>query len=166
MLGLMAALKYPAEKQEQAKSLYHESSYSDQILIRSSIAHALEDCPSMLESHGPDWMLCTLCKRERPSDETMRVFQSLLRFVYEPIDLYLIEVGNTPRFKPMEDVADTCLIGVGLFKDYIANRSSRHGSPSPKWYADAGRLAFARSGHDDVAAEFDQWTGFIETNFS
>ena len=161
MYGLLNCL-YDENKQKALESLYSDSDSTTQLLIRSTIAEALKDCPRILESHGSDWILCTLASHHSSENDTMRVYQSIMnKFDSFSIGLLTDEI----KWREMNDIADECLIGVGFFRKYLEERHKRKASPSVEYYSQAGAVAFDRLGFETIAKGFSNWTSFIENEF-
>ena len=88
MYGLIKCL-YNEQQQTALETLYQDSDSKTQLLIRSTIAEALKDCPKILESHGSDWILCTLASYHKSDDDTARVFQGVMR-MFDKMDFGLL----------------------------------------------------------------------------
>ena len=157
---------YSSEKITQIERLYANSDVSDQFLIRASIANALKDhSPSVLKNNGTDWILCTLTLHKKPPEDTMRVLQSILRFLYF-FDFGMVDITtNDIKFKDPPIIADTCLIGIGFFRKRMERMYKRNAAPSIDYYTEAGRLAFIGTGYESVGKDFCEWTSFIEKEF-
>lgn len=162
MYGLIKEL-YSPNKQNSFKKLYDESSISDQFLLRSIVAESLKDCPRIISSHGEDWILCTLASHKKPESDTLRVFRALIR-KFKKIEFGLLTDQIT--WKETNDIADSCLVGVGFFKQRMEILHQKHGAPSIKYYIKAGSLAFCRLGYEQLGKEFEEWTSYIEREFT
>ena len=158
MYGLISCLYTPSNQQAFEK-LYVESEPREQMLLRSTIAEALKDCPKLLPSHGSDWILCTLASYQKPEDDTMRIYAAIMRNL-ERFHFGLLT--DDIRWKEMNDVADSCLVGLSFFRDYIETKHKRKALPSPDYYTKAGAVAFQRLGFEDVGKNFVGWTDFIK----
>lgn len=162
MYGLIRCL-YNEKEQKALESLYSDSDSATQLLIRSTIAEALKDCPKILESHGSDWILCTLSSFHKSSDDTMRVYQSIMSNLGH-FSIGLLDDGI--KWKNLDRISNECLIGVGFFRKYLEERCKRKASPSVEYYSQAGAIAFDRLGFDTIANDFLGWTSFIEKELS
>lgn len=139
-------------------SLYNASDIEDQLLLRSTLAEALKDCPRILESHGSDWIFCTLSSFRKSPDDTARVFQAIIRNL-ERFQLGLLD--EKIQWREMNEVADSCLVGLSFFREYLERKHQRRACPSPTYYSQAGALVFHRLGYEHIADEFEAWTLFI-----
>lgn len=158
MYGLIKCL-YNEEKQKSLETLYSDSDSTTQLLIRSTIAEALKDCPRLLESHGSDWILCTLSSFHKSPDDTMRIYQSIMSH----LDKFSVGLLNDKiQWCELNEIADSCLVGLSFFRKYMEAKHKRKALPSPDYYREAGSTAFHRLGFDEIGAEFDGWVSFIE----
>lgn len=157
---------YSAEKITQIELLYSDSDVNDQFLIRASIANALKDHPpSVLKNNGTDWILCTLALHKKSPEDTMRVLQSILRFL-RFFDFGMVDITTKNiEFKDTPLIADTCLVGIGFFRERMERMHKRKAAPSVDYYTEAGRLAFIRTGYESIGEDFCGWTSFIEKEF-
>lgn|SRR5574343_42723 len=166
MHGLLEAL-YDADTREQVISLYENSNSEDRLTIRATVSQALQDTPRILTHNGADWLLCTLCRYDKSVNETMRVYQTLARYVTDAdIMVGMLETIHSEnqielRIPEHNELADACLMMVSLFPEHLERKQRRYGAPSVKWYSQVGALAFSRAGHADVAQHFDGWSSFI-----
>lgn len=161
MYGLIKLL-YDEPKQLAFENLYIDCEDNDRLLMRSIVAERLKDYPHLLPSNGTDWILCTLSTYHKPEDDTMRIFQALMR------KLNRIQFGlltTEIKWKEINDVADDCLVGLSFFKNKIEAMHQRRSAPSPDYYFNAGALAFQRLGFDDISKDFGGWINFIENEF-
>ena len=158
MYGLIQIL-YNEEKQKALESVYSDSDDKTRLLIRSTIAEALKDCPRILESHGNDWILCTLSSYHKSEDDTMRVYQSVMRCFDK---MYFGLLTERIRWRSTDDIADGCLIGLSFFKKYMEELHRRRASPSVDYYREAGSLAFNRLGYETISEDFNGWIQFLE----
>jgi len=161
MYGLIQTV-YDESKQTAFKNLYMDADSKDQFLLRATLAQALKDSPKVIPSHGTDWILCTLAQHERQEEETVRVFQGIVKC------LRSFSVGmltDDIKWREMNDVADYCLVGIGFFREYMENLHRRRGAPSVTYYSKMGALAYQRVGFDELGEHFDEWTQFIEKEF-
>lgn len=158
MYGLIQAL-YTPDNQKAFEKLYMDSEPKEQMLLRSTIAEALKDCPRILSSHGSDWILCTLASYHKPEDDTMRVYSGIMRHLD---DFHFGMLTNDIQWKEMNDIADSCLVGLSFFRKYIEAKHKRKALPSPEYYTKAGSVAFSRLGFEDIGDDFSGWIGFIE----
>ena len=158
MYGLIKCL-YDEEKQKALESLYSDSDSTTQLLIRSTIAEALKDCPQIFDTNGADWVLCTLSSFHKSQDDTMRVYQALMS------NLNKFSIGlldDKIEWRELNDIADSCLVGLSFFRKHMEAKHKRRALPSPDYYREAGSVAFHRLGFDDISAEFNDWVSFIE----
>lgn len=158
MYGLIRCL-YDESNQKALESLYSDSDSTTQLLIRSTIAEALKDCPKILESHGSDWVLCTLASFHKPEEDTMRVYQAIMSQM-DRFEIGLLD--DKIRLREMNEIADSCLVGLSFFRKHLETKHQRKALPSPDYYKKAGSTAFYRLGFDDIGAEFDSWVVFIQ----
>ncbi|SRR6266404_1268047 len=158
MYGLVKEL-YSEQKQRAFEDLYNDSDARLQLLMRSALAEALKDCPRILTSNGSDWILCTLSSYHKTSDDTMRVFQSIMR-KFDSISFGLLT--DRIQFREVNDLADTCLVGLSFFRRHIEEWHRRKAAPSPLYYERAGALAFQKIGYDGIGENFHGWVEFIE----
>ncbi len=162
MYGLIQTV-YDERKQSLFVDLYSDASPKDQMLLRMTLAQALKDCPSIIPSHGTDWILCTLAQYEKSQDDTIRVLNAIVRcmdgWTHGMLD-------DKIQMKPNAEIADTCIVGVGIFKDYFEYMHKRRAAPSIDYYTKLGALAFHRTGFDDIADDFLGWTEFLEREFT
>ena len=157
MYGLIRCL-YNDESQKSLESLYSDSDSTTQLLIRSTIAEALKDCPKILESHGSDWILCTLASFHRNENDTMRVYQAIMN----NFDNFMIGLlDDKIKFREMNEVADSCLVGLSFFRKYLEIKHKYNALPSPEYYKNVGAVAFSRLGYDNIGREFNSWVIFI-----
>src|SRR4051812_41514934 len=115
MYGLISCL-YTPSNQHAFEKLYVESETKDQMLLRSTIAEALKDCPKILPSHGSDWILCTLASHKKSEDDTMRIYAAIMRNL-EKFHFGLLT--DDIKWKEMNDIADSCLVGLSFFRKNI-----------------------------------------------
>jgi hypothetical protein len=161
MYGLIKVL-YNEPKQRAFERLYLDSDDNDRLLMRATIAQALKDCPRLLPSNGTDWILCTLSSYHKSEDDTLRVFQALMRRL-ERIQFGLLT--SDIKWKGMNDMADDCLVGLSFFRERIERMHQRTAAPSTEYYMKAGSLAFQRLGFDEISQNFEGWVNFIENEF-
>ena len=158
MYGLIKAL-YCDKQQRAFESLYTASDVHDQMLMRATLAEALKDCPRILESHGSDWIFCTLSAFQKSPDDTARVFQAIMR----NLDRFTVGLlTDDIKWREMNEVADSCLVGLSFFRKYMEMKHKRRASPSPDYYKQVGVIAFQRLGYDSISEEFDGWISFIQ----
>lgn len=161
MYGLIKVL-YSEPKQQAFEKLYLDSDDNDRLLLRATVAEALKDCPRLLPSNGTDWILCTLSSYHKSEDDTLRVFQSLMRKL-ERIQFGLLT--SDIKWKEMNEMADDCLVGLSFFRKRIERMHQRTAAPSTDYYFKAGSLAFQRLGFDEISQDFQGWVSFIENEF-
>ena len=161
MYGLIKCL-YSDDKQKALKSLYENSDSQTQLLIRSTIAEALKDCPKILESHGSDWILCTLASYHKSDDDTARVFQGIMRMM-DKMEFGLLT--EDIKYKEMNAIADSCLVGLAFFRKRFEELHRRRAAPNVSYYMKTGSVAFQRLGFDEIGDNFDGWVNFIEKEF-
>jgi hypothetical protein len=140
------------------ETLYSESDSSTQLLIRSTIAEALKDCPKIIESHGSDWVLCTLASFHKPEDDTMRIYQAIMTNLEK---FYIGLLDENIKLRNMNEVADSCLIGLSFFRKHLEQKYQRKSLPSPDYWSKVGSVAFYRLGYDKIGEEFNLWVNFI-----
>jgi len=157
MYGLIKCL-YDEQKQQSLETLYSESDSHTQLLIRSTIAEALKDCPRLIESHGSDWVLCTLASFNKPEDDTMRVYQAIMSN-FDSFSIGLLD--EHIRLRSPEQVADSCLVGLAFFRRYLEFRHRLKALPSPSYWSRVGSVAFSRLGYNRISEDFDSWVVFI-----
>ncbi len=158
MYGLIKAL-YNEKKQREFVSLYTEAEIRDQMLMRATLAEALKDCPRILESHGSDWIFCTLSAFNKSPDDTARIFQGIMRH----LDTFTVGILNDRiQYKETNEIADSCLVGLSFFRKYLEAKHKRKAFPSPDYYRKVGSLAFQRLGYETIGEEFNSWIVFIE----
>ena len=162
MYGLIQTV-YNDSKQSAFEKLYSDSDVKDQFLLRSSLAQALKDCPKLIPSHGTDWILCSLAQHKRDEEETVRVFQGIMKCMnHFSYGMLTEEI----KWREMNSVADTCLVGIGFFREHMEHRHKRKAAPSVDYYSKMGALAYHRLGFDDLGDHFNDWTEFIEKEFT
>jgi|ERR1035437_5459744 hypothetical protein len=162
MYGLISCL-YNKKNQEAFKKLYLDSELRDQMLLRSTIAEALKDCPRILESHGADWILCSLASYHKSEDDTMRIYAGIMRHL-ESFSIGLLT--DDIKWKDLNRISDECLVGIGFFRKYLEGKNKRKASPSVEYYSKVGAVAFDRLGFETIAKDFSGWTDFIEKELS
>lgn len=150
------------------KELYLDGTAREQQLLRASIAEIAQDSPAILAAGGTDWVLCTLCRADKPIDETFRVFQGVIHgLVQEGWRfsglLSLDPQGNhvNCNVSQLAKVADDCLIALSFFAEQLAQKTKRTGAPSPQYYEKLGKFAFNATGFDTVADDWDFWVEFL-----
>ena len=158
MYGLISALEYSTSNQIAFEKLYLDSEPQEQMLLRSTIAEALKDCPNIISMNGPDWILCTLASYHKPEDDTMRVYSGIMRHL-EDFSIGLLT--DDIKWKEMNEIADCCLVGISFFRKYIEIKHQRKALPSPDYYVKAGAMAFLRLGFENIGSDFNGWTSFI-----
>lgn len=161
MYGLINAV-YDERKQKAFESLYLDSSSRDQFLMRAGLAETLKDCPKFISSHGTDWILCSLASYHKSEDETMRVFQGVMRKM-DGISFGLLT--DDIRYREMNELADSCLICISFFRKRVEMMHQRSAAPSVDYYMKVGSVAFQRLGWDGIADNFNGWVEFIEDQF-
>lgn len=159
MYGLLNIL-YSEKNQIAFKKLYENSDSKDQMLLRSTIVEALKDCPKILTSHGSDWVLSTLTSYKKSEDDTMRVYAAIMRNL-EKFHFGLLADDDEIKWKEINDVADSCLVGLSFFRKNIELKHQVKASPSVDYYTQAGVIAFKRLGFDEIGKDFIGWTDFI-----
>lgn len=159
MYGLIKCLLYDEKKQNAFESVYNNSSINTQLLIRSTIAEALKDCPRILESHGSDFILCTLASYHKNEEDTMRIYQSIMHMFSVISFGFLTE---DIKFKEMNEVADSCLVGISFFRERMEWLNQRKAAPSVSYYKKMGAVAFHHLGYDAIGDDFNGWISFIE----
>jgi len=159
MYGLIQ-VAYNEEKQKGFEELYQSASSEDQMLLRGVLAQALKDRIDIIPSHGADWFLCTLAQYGRDPENTIRVLQAIIRQLRY---FHFGILNENIEFKPTEEIADTCIVGVGFFREKMERLHRRHAAPSVDYYSQAGALAFIKTGYDEIGNDFRGWTDFIES---
>jgi len=159
MYGLLE-LMYDGKKAESFKDLYIESDSDQQFRLRGYIAEQLKDIPKFIPLHGTDWILCTLCQYQKNEEDTVRIFQSIVRYIHQPITFGLLD--EKIKSRNMSDVADSCIVGLSIFKERFEYTYKVHASPSPDYYKQLGALAFDKIGYSGIAYNFDGWVQFLE----
>jgi hypothetical protein len=162
MYGLIKEL-YTPTNQEAFEKLYLDSEPQEQMLLRSTIAEALKDCPRILTSHGSDWILCTLASYHKTEDDTMRVYSGIMRHL-EDFSIGLLT--DDIKWKEMNEIADCCLVGVSFFGKYLEVKHKRKAAPSVEYYSQAGAIAFDKLGFETIAKDFSGWVNFLEREFT
>ena len=162
MYGLISCL-YTDKNQKALETLYSDSDSATQLLIRSTIAEALKDCPRLLESHGSDWILCTLASFHKPEEDTMRVFQAIMT-QFDKFEVGLLD--DKIQYRSINEIADSCLVGLSFFSKYLETKHKYKALPSPEYYKKAGSVAFHRLGYDNIGDEFDSWVVFIRNEMT
>jgi len=157
MYGLIQCL-YDEQKQQSLETLYSESDSHTQLLIRSTIAEALKDCPRLIASHGSDWVLCTLASFNKSEDDTMRVYQAIMNN-FDNFSIGLLD--ERIRYRSTEQIADSCLVGLAFFRKYLELKYQRKALPAPSYWSQVGSVAFSRLGYNRIGEEFDSWVVFI-----
>tara|TARA_Y100000310_G_C20638352_1_gene792466 strand:+ start:1073 stop:1459 length:387 start_codon:yes stop_codon:yes gene_type:complete len=115
---------------------------------------------------SPHWLLEVLYNANKTDIETFRVFKTYQRYFTDTRDFIgVFEPANskTLRFKPLTDLADDCLFSVTFFKKFIKKRQTRRGAPGVKFYANAGKRAFASTGYPMIAKNWEFWTSYVYT---
>lgn len=161
MYGLIREV-YDEKKQRAFEQVYVESDSSTQMLMRATLAEALKDCPRILTSHGTDWILCTLASHKKSEEDTIRVFSAIIRKINR-IGFGLLT--EKIEWREANDVADSCLVGIGFFREHMEQLHRYRGAPSVEYYMQAGSLAFQRLGYEKIGDEFEDWVGFIQNEF-
>jgi len=161
MYGLIQTV-YDDAKQKAFEDLYSTADVKTQFLLRSTLAQALQDSPKLIPSHGTDSILCTLSQHERDAEETVRVFQAIMNCLHK---FSYGMLTDDIQWKGMNEVADSCLVGIGFFREHIEVKHRRKAAPSVDYYTKMGALAYHRLGYDDLGEHFQEWTAFIEKEF-
>ena len=162
MYGLLQSSGYSKNQQYYFEKLYMDSDIKDQLLLRSQLAKKLKDSPNLILSHGTDWILCTLAQNNKPEDETLRIFQSIMNC----FDKFSIGILTEKiKWRMTSEIADSCLVGVGFFKDDLESRYKYHGAPSVEYYSKVGATAFSVLGYESIGKEFNEWAEFIREEF-
>ena len=117
---------------------------------------------------GEEWILNTLYDANRTDIETMRVYQTLRRYIYDTRVFFgVIDIINpgVVRFKPATDVADDCFFSVTLFPQAIRSKARKYGSPGVRYYANAGKNAFCTTGYGCVAKNWEFRKKYVREHF-
>lgn len=89
----------------------------------------------------------------------MRVYSAIMRHL-DSFSFGLLT--DEIKWREMNEVADSCLVGLSFFRRYIEIKHQRKASPSPEYYTKAGAVAFNRLGWEDIGDDFNGWIAFIE----
>ena len=162
MYGLIKCL-YDEKKQKSLEFLYQDSDIKTQLLIRSTIAEALKDCPRILGSNGSDFILCTLASYHKSEEDTVRVYQAIMKMFDK---MYFGLLTDNISWRSMESIADSTLVGISFFRKRIEEMNKRRSAPSVEYYSKVGALAFERLGYNNIGENFNNWTTFIEKELS
>jgi hypothetical protein len=166
MYGLISTA-YSLSQRDKFEQLYLDSDSETQFLMRSSLAQALKDCPSIIPSHGTDWVLCTLTQYHKSEEDTIRVFQSVMRYLDKPISVGMLEIKQKEiKMKAASEMADSCMVGLGLFREYFEVLHRRRAAPSVDYYIKLGSVSFHKLGFDEIADDFIGWVDFLEREFT
>lgn len=168
MQGLLTKLFEPT-KAESIKDLYESGTSREQQLIRATIANTAEDSGAIFDSNGTDWVLCVLCKADKPLHSTSRVFEAVAKQLINQSWVFegLIEIlNNKCHIRDFKNVADDCLLGVSLFRKSLESKAHRYGAPNPEYYSNLGRFAFNTTGYEDIAQDWEFWTDFLQNEFT
>ena len=159
MYGLIQTV-YNQRKQQLFEDLYSDADVPDQFLLRRTLAQALKDCPAVIPSHGTDWVLCMLTQYEKSEEDTVRVFQAVMKYVGKPLAVGM--VNEKIKMRSASDIADSCMVGIGLFREYLERMHQHRAAPSVDYYTQLGSVTFHKLGFDDIADNFCGWTEFLE----
>lgn len=162
MYGLIQCL-YTTENQKAFEKLYMDSDSKEQMLLRYTIAEALKDCPKILTSHGSDWILCTLASYKKSEDDTMRIYAGIMRNLEK---FHFGVLTEDIKWKEINDIADSCLVGLSFFRKYVELKHKLKALPSPDYYFDVGSAAFSRIGFENIGEDFSGWVNFLEREFT
>lgn len=101
----------------------------------------------------------------KSENETMRILKTLNRYAkFCARDMFhSIDIINekTIRFKPVNDLADDCLLTVSLFKKHVEELYRHRAAPSINWYIQVGASSFEKLGYYDIAGNYEFWYYFI-----
>lgn len=150
-------------------SLYLDSDPEEQLLIRASIARAAEDSTAILHQSGTDWVLCVVCKAEKPLHSTLRVFQTVAKQLVSEKWYFQGLTNLTEKecsVRPFPEIADDCLFGVSLFHEFLERKTNRTGAPSVQYYEKLGKFAFSSTGYEDIAEDWDFWVDFLQSEIT
>lgn len=165
---------YSEEKAQTIKKLYLDetTTIGQQLLIRGEVARDADSKEFILPEHGTDLILCILAKAHKSEHETLRIFQTMTRFVngmgwsFEGL-VHIEQRGGVQicRTKTFRDLADECLFAVALLREYLDRHCKRTGAPSADYYSKLGKLAFATTGFEDISSNWGFWTNYLEVEF-
>jgi hypothetical protein len=110
--------------------------------------------------YSADWFLSQLYQSNHPDSETMRILQTLNKYVRLQTNRDIF-YERTIRSKSLNDLADDCLLIVSLFNKHIKELHRRHAAPPTHWYVMVGTNSFERLGYYDIARNYDFWVCFI-----
>jgi len=116
--------------------------------------------------YSTDWFLSQLYQANRPDSETMRILQTLNRYVKLATNrdiFYSIDIINetTIRSKPLNDLADDCLLTTSVFSKHIWEMHRHRATPAFHWYVMVGTSSFEKLGYYDIARDYGYWNMFI-----
>lgn len=93
----------------------------------------------------------------------MRVFQAIMSQL-DKFEIGLLD--DKIRLREMNEVADSCLVGLSFFRKYLETKHKFKALPSPDYYKKAGSTAFHRLGYESIGDEFDSWVVFIQNEMT
>ena len=111
------------------------------------------------------WLLEVLKDAHKNDHSTLRIYQTVTRYINDNRDFVgVLEhiKPNTIKFKHPHILADDCFIGVSIFHKTLENKHRYHGLPNTKFYKHAGRSAFAQTGYNDIAEEWNFWESYVQ----
>lgn len=167
MKELLTKLFKPVEV-ERITHLYEEGTVREQQLIRSTVAQTAEDSGAIFEANGTDWVLCVLCKADKPLHSTSRIFEAVAKPLVKQswtFEGFIEIINNQCSIRNFNHLADDCLLGVSLFRKALERKTSRYGAPTPEYYSALGQFAFNTTGYEDIADDWEFWTDFLQTEF-
>jgi len=88
----------------------------------------------------------------------MRVYQAIMT----NLDKFSIGMlDENIKLRSMDEVADSCLVGLSFFRKYLEQKHQYKALPSPNYWSKVGAVAFDRLGYERIGEEFDSWVVFI-----
>lgn len=149
------------------ESLYQQGTEKERSLICAAVASMAEDCPTLLETNGTDWVLCVLHKAQKSPHTTVRIFEAVATLLASNW-LFTGVTNLKPIGKHVECtlptlpvVANNCLLSLSFFPGVIAAKHERYGAPAATFYAETGKSAFSATGYADIAESWDFWVTFL-----
>jgi len=64
-----------------------------------------------------------------------------------------------------EELANRCLISLGMFKRVLIRKHERHAAPSPEFYRRVGIKSFHQIGKENISNHFYKWELFLSEMF-
>jgi hypothetical protein len=114
--------------------------------------------------HSEDWFLAQLYMASKPESATFRILKTLNRYIkcsnrdmFYSIDIF----DKTIRSKPLNDLADDCLLTIALFRKHIEELYKYRAAPPLHYYIEIGTNSFMRLGYYDIARDYEFWIDFL-----